>query len=223
MDSAISNAVSFTHPSLPSSKTSMAKPNHYSPQRFCLLCLIATPQYLNLLPLPLSPYLSVRIRCRKDISDMFSETLICFGATSTTVDEDVNCDASTEICIESIFPESEEVDVCISQAIDSVGLKEIPSYEVKTGEHCDWIKKTQESFDPVEVSEGLWIVPEWKTPPGVEAINIVLNPGLAFGTGPTTRLCLLLLQGLIKGGEYFLDYGTGSGILTIAALKVIIS
>lgn len=50
-----------------------------------------------------------------------------------------------QICIESIFPESEDVDVCISQAADSVGLKMIPSYEVKTGEHYDWIKKTQVS------------------------------------------------------------------------------
>ncbi|XVF78567.1 hypothetical protein PTKIN_Ptkin14bG0144600 [Pterospermum kingtungense] len=169
----------------------------------------------------ISPYLCVRIRCKKDIADMFSEALMCFGASSTTLDEDDNADTSNEIYIESIFPESEDVDVCISRAADSVGLKEIPSYEVKTGEQYDWIKKTQESFDPVEVTEGLWIVPEWKTPPDVQATNIILNPGLAFGTGehPTTRLCLLLLQRLIKGGEHFLDYGTGSGILAIAALK----
>lgn len=53
-------------------------------------------------------------------------------------------------------------------------------------------------------------------------MNIILNPGLAFGTGehPTTKLCLQLLHSLIKGGECFLDYGTGSGILAIAALKV---
>lgn len=56
----------------------------------------------------------------------------------------------------------------------------------------------------------------------LQATNIILNPGLAFGTGehPTTKLCLLLLRRLIKGGEYFLDYGTGSGVLAIAALKV---
>ncbi|XVF04264.1 hypothetical protein REPUB_Repub05bG0067700 [Reevesia pubescens] len=169
----------------------------------------------------ISPYLSVRILCRKDIADMFSEALMCFGASSTTMDEDDNFDTSNEICIESIFPEFEDVDVCISKAADSLGLTEMPSYEVKTGEQCDWIKKTQESFDPVEVTEGLWIVPERKTPPDVQATNIILNPGLAFGTGehPTTRLCLLLLQRLIKGGERFLDYGTGSGILAIAALK----
>ncbi|KAK8691303.1 hypothetical protein V6N13_074818 [Hibiscus sabdariffa] len=51
----------------------------------------------------------------------------------------------------------------------------------------------------------------------VEATNIVLNPGI--GEHPTTRLCLLLLQRLIKGGEYYLDYGTGSGIFAVEALK----
>lgn len=56
----------------------------------------------------------------------------------------------------------------------------------------------------------------------VQAKNIIINPGLAFGTGdhPTTKLCLLLLHDSIKGGELFLDYGTGSGILAIAAVKV---
>ncbi|XP_022733494.1 uncharacterized protein LOC111287303 [Durio zibethinus] len=169
----------------------------------------------------LSPYLSVRIRCRNDIADMFSEALMCFGASSTTVGELDNGDTSDEICIESIFPELEDVDVCISQAADSIGLKEIPSYEVKAGEQYDWIKQTQESFDPIEVTKRTLDCPEWKTPQDVQATNIILNPGLAFGTGehPTTRLCLLLLQRLIKGGEHFLDYGTGSGILAIAALK----
>lgn len=83
----------------------------------------------------------------------------------------------------------------------------------------------QESFSPVEVTEGIWIVPEWISPPNLQATTIInLNPGLAFGTGdhPTTKLCLLLLHDLIKGAETVLDYGTGSGILAIAALKVFI-
>ncbi|KAJ0101688.1 hypothetical protein Patl1_04721 [Pistacia atlantica] len=166
-------------------------------------------------------YLSVRIRCQKHLIDDFSEALLCFGASSTSVDEEDGCESSDEIFIDSIFPESEDVDTCISCAVDSIGLKEIPSYEVKIGDQYNWIQKTQESFHPVKVTEGLWIVPEWRTPPDGEATNIILNPGLAFGTGehPTTMLCLLLLQGLIKGGELFLDYGTGSGILAIAAIK----
>ncbi|EXC08471.1 hypothetical protein L484_009614 [Morus notabilis] len=153
--------------------------------------------------------------------DMLSEALLCFGANSTSIDEKDTDESSDEICINSIFPEGHDINSCISHAADSIGLKELPRYEVRVGEQYDWIKKTQESFNPVKVAEGLWIVPEWKTPLDLQATNIILNPGLAFGTGEhaTTKLCLLLLHGLIKGGEHFLDYGTGSGILAIAALK----
>ncbi|XP_021821698.1 uncharacterized protein LOC110763255 [Prunus avium] len=168
-----------------------------------------------------SPFLSVQIRCQKHFADMLSEALLCFGASSTSIEEEDNYDGKDEICIDSIFPVGEDVNTCISRASDSISLKEIPSYEVRMGEQFDWIKKTQESFHPVEVTEGLWIVPEWRIPPDAQATNIILNPGLAFGTGehPTTKLCLLLLHGLIKGRELFLDYGTGSGILAIAAVK----
>uniref|UniRef100_A0A0D3AMB7 ETFB lysine methyltransferase n=1 Tax=Brassica oleracea var. oleracea TaxID=109376 RepID=A0A0D3AMB7_BRAOL len=186
-----------------------------------------------------APYLSVRIHCPKHVVDPFSEALLCFGASSVAVDEgdddeedeDVTSGsslASKEICIESIFPVNEEVKMCISQAANSIGLKEIPKFKVEMGDEQDWVSKNQESFQPIEIAERLWIVPEWTSPPSftilckvAEGVNIILNPGLAFGTGehPTTKLCLLLLQSLIKGGEAFLDYGTGSGILAIAALK----
>ncbi|CAA7049095.1 unnamed protein product [Microthlaspi erraticum] len=169
-----------------------------------------------------APYLSVRIHCPKHVVDPFSEALLCFGASSVSVDGDNESTASSkEICVESIFPVDQEVKMCISQAANSIGLKEIPNFQVEMGDEIDWIAKNQESFQPVEIAEGLWIVPEWTSPPVAEAVNIILNPGFAFGTGehPTTKLCLLLLQNLIKGGEAFLDYGTGSGILAIAALK----
>ncbi|GLT72156.1 hypothetical protein SLA2020_441120 [Shorea laevis] len=168
-----------------------------------------------------SSYLSVHIRCPKEVADMLSEALLCFGASSTTMDEEDASENSDKISIDSIFPEGQDVNVCISHAAKSIGLKEIPNYEVKMGEQYDWIQKTQESFHPVEVTEGVWVVPEWITPPDVQATNIILNPRLAFGTGehPTTKMCLLLLHSLIKGGELVLDYGTGSGVLAIAALK----
>jgi ribosomal protein L11 methyltransferase len=68
----------------------------------------------------------------------------------------------------------------------------------------------------------LWIVPSWHKAPDAGAINIVLDPGLAFGTGshPTTKLCLAWLEGVIRGGESVIDYGCGSGILAIAAMKL---
>lgn len=168
-----------------------------------------------------SPYLSVHIQCNRDFADMLSEALLCFGASSTSIDEQDSYEQNEEICISSIYDISKDVQKSISHAADSIGLKDLPSYKVVKGYHSDWIKEIQESFHPVEITEGLWIVPEWRTPLDLKATNIILNPGLAFGTGdhPTTKLCLLLLHDIIKGGEYFLDYGTGSGILAIAAVK----
>ncbi|EPS69084.1 hypothetical protein M569_05682, partial [Genlisea aurea] len=183
-----------------------------------------SPQPLNIGDNSLtSPYLSVRISCPRIVADGFSECLMCFGASSATVDGvDADTDDAAEIWINSLFDIDLDVKDCISRAADSVGLNSTPGLEVEMLDHTDWIRKTQDSFHPVEVAEGFWIVPEWREPPVPEAINIILNPGLAFGTGehPTTKLCLLQLRELIKGGEYVLDYGTGSGILAIAALKL---
>ena len=86
----------------------------------------------------------------------------------------------------------------------------------------DWVAKSKNEFGPIRVSPRLWIVPSWHTPPEPDAINLILDPGLAFGTGShaTTRLCLRWLESRIAGGEAVLDYGCGSGILAIAALKL---
>ncbi|MFM9970579.1 MAG: 50S ribosomal protein L11 methyltransferase [Burkholderiales bacterium] len=86
----------------------------------------------------------------------------------------------------------------------------------------DWVRQTQAQFEPQKISDRLWIVPSWHAAPDPTAINIKLDPGLAFGTGshPTTRLCLEWLVQSLRGGESVLDYGCGSGILAIAALKL---
>ncbi|KAI4322967.1 hypothetical protein L6164_022612 [Bauhinia variegata] len=167
-----------------------------------------------------SPYLAVLIHCPKDVADVLAEALLCFGASSASMDEDDAHDNTNEICISSIFAEDEDINMCVSLAADSIGLKKIPRFEVKIGEH-EWMKKVEESFHPTEITKDLWVVPKWRTPPDVHATNIILNPGLAFGTGEhaTTKLCLLLLHSHIEGGECILDYGTGSVILAIAALK----
>ncbi|WVZ02474.1 hypothetical protein V8G54_023280 [Vigna mungo] len=170
---------------------------------------------------PPAPYTSVLIHCPKDSADMLSEALLSFGASSVSMDQGDVSQSTDEICISSIFPEVEDINISILHAADSIGLKEIPRYEVKIYEEDDWMKRSQESLHPVQITEWLWVVPQWCTPPDVQATNIIVNPGLAFGTGEhaTTKLCLLLLHGCIKGGEDILDYGTGTGILAIAALK----
>ncbi len=87
----------------------------------------------------------------------------------------------------------------------------------------DWVRATQAQFDPIPLGGPLWIVPSWHTPPdtSAEAVNLVLDPGLAFGTGshPTTRMCLQWLVRERPTGTV-LDYGCGSGILAIAAAKL---
>ncbi|XP_042423668.1 ribosomal protein L11 methyltransferase-like [Zingiber officinale] len=169
-----------------------------------------------------SPYLSVRIRCLKRDADMLSDALLCFGANSASMDELSDSHDLDEIWITCIFADHQDVYTCISQAVGSFGLNYVPKYEISAGKICDWTTNVQESFHPIEVVTGLWIVPKWREPPDLQATNIILDPGMAFGTGehPTTKLCLMLLHRLLHGGELLLDYGTGSGILGIAAVKM---
>lgn len=89
-------------------------------------------------------------------------------------------------------------------------------------EDRDWVQASREQFKPIRISARLWIVPSWHEPPDPGAINIALDPGLAFGTGshPSTRLALRWLERSVRGGESVLDYGCGSGILAIAAVKL---
>ncbi|MCC7134816.1 MAG: 50S ribosomal protein L11 methyltransferase [Nitrosomonas sp.] len=111
----------------------------------------------------------------------------------------------------------------IMQAItQSAHLLAQPAYSVTDIQEQDWVRLTQSQFSPIQISPQLWIVPSWHTPPDPTAINLKLDPGIAFGTGshPTTRLCLEWLGETVQPSDSVLDYGCGSGILAIAALKL---
>jgi ribosomal protein L11 methyltransferase len=95
-------------------------------------------------------------------------------------------------------------------------------YKVEQLEDKDWVREWMDSFHPMRFGRRLWICPSWREVPEPEAVNVMLDPGLAFGTGthPTTALCLEWLDGQELAGKTVIDFGCGSGILGLAALKL---
>ncbi len=120
----------------------------------------------------------------------------------------------------TLFAQSANVHEILTHAAQQAEF-DLPDYTIDHVAEQDWVRLTQAEFDPIRISERLWIIPSWHQAPDDKAINLKLDPGLAFGTGshPTTRLCLQWLDQHISGGETLLDYGCGSGILAIAAKK----
>lgn len=100
--------------------------------------------------------------------------------------------------------------------------KRLSSFSISKVEQQDWVRTSLDQFQPQQFGNRLWVCPSWIEPPHLDAINVMLDPGLAFGTGthPTTKLCLQWLDQHIHGKEQVIDYGCGSGILAVAALKL---
>ncbi len=170
------------------------------------------------------------------VADELSDALLAQGALSVSV-EDACAGTATEtplygepgMPVETAWPQSLINALCerttdpaqlIAAACAQIGLAQAPAYRVKPVAEQDWVRRSQSQFAPLRISDKLWIVPSWAMAPDPDAVNLVLDPGLAFGTGshPSTRLCLQWLERTIRGGERVLDYGCGSGILAIAAL-----
>ncbi len=86
----------------------------------------------------------------------------------------------------------------------------------------DWERVCMDDFKPQRFGKGLWVCPSWSEIPDPKAVHVILDPGLAFGTGthPTTSLCLTWLEQADLKDKSLIDYGCGSGILALAALKL---
>lgn len=132
----------------------------------------------------------------------------------------------TESRVVALFDPAPDLLGRIAAAAIEAGIDDLPEIELEDVEEQDWVRLTQAQFDPIRVNERLWIVPSWHAVPDPDAVSLVLDPGLAFGTGshPTTFLCLQWLSDTLRGGAgtqlRVLDYGCGSGILGIAAARL---
>lgn len=118
-----------------------------------------------------------------------------------------------------IFTVDSEIDAVIEYLEGQLGQK-LPPHRVEVLEDKDWVRAWMDHYHPMRFGERLWVVPSWTPPPEPDAINMLLDPGLAFGTGthPTTALCLEWLDSLDLKDKVIIDYGCGSGILAVAAL-----
>jgi ribosomal protein L11 methyltransferase len=183
-------------------------------------------------------WLTLTVNADAQYAETLSEALLELGALSVDM-LDADADTPDEQAIfgepgeptahlwlhnrvTALFDEDAPIDSIMQQAAQAIGLQQTPAYTTEKLEDNDWVRLTQSQFEPIRISRRLWIVPTWHTASDPSAINITLDPGLAFGTGshPTTRLCLRWLDANLRGGESVLDYGCGSGILAIAALKL---
>ena len=187
-------------------------------------------------------WLLLKIQANENTADAISDALMRIGALSASI-EDANAETVNE---QAIFGEPSSADIqypppgiwqqnivsaMFDEDTDINHVIQVLStettilnfeYSTETIAEQDWVRATQAQFDPIKITDKLWIVPTWHVAPNSDAINIVLDPGLAFGTGShvTTHLCLEWLTWQSLQNKSVLDYGCGSGILAIAAKKL---
>ncbi|MFO1420013.1 MAG: 50S ribosomal protein L11 methyltransferase [Candidatus Competibacteraceae bacterium] len=121
-----------------------------------------------------------------------------------------------------LFDAQTDIEVVKGQLRRFLHTPVLPECRLTHLEERNWVRAWMDDFHPMRFGRRLWICPTCQTPPEPEAVNIRLDPGLAFGTGthPTTALCLEWLDGADLAEQTVLDYGCGSGILAIAAAKL---
>ncbi len=183
------------------------------------------------------PWQELRITADSTHAEALSDALFDLGALSVSI-EDAAAGTAEEkpifgepgepvdqlwekSIVVALLEEDASAELMAAAAANAVRIA-LPPYTVSVVEDQDWVRLTQAQFDPIPISNRLWITPTWHDCPDPTAVSIQLDPGLAFGTGshPTTRLCLKWIDANLKNGETVLDYGCGSGILAIAAKKL---
>lgn len=179
-------------------------------------------------------WLSLKIAADQEQAESLADALLAAGALAVSI-EDRDAGTAAEEAqfgepgeaeprawrrnwVVALLPDGTDVPTLLAR----LGLAANAEHTVEAVPEQDWVRLTQAQFNPIRITDRLWIVPSWHVAPRPDAVNIELDPGLAFGTGshPTTRLCLIWLADHLHGGEMVLDYGCGSGILAIAAARL---
>jgi len=181
-------------------------------------------------------FVALRFDAPAATAEAWSDAMLAAGAASVDA-ADANAGTGDEtprygepghegalwsVCrLTALFAADADVEASVRRAAASLGV-ETPAFTLENLAEQDWVRRTQAQFGPLRIAERLWVIPSWCEPVDPQAINLELDPGLAFGTGshPTTRLCLRWLAANLAPGQSVLDYGCGSGILAIAAAKL---
>jgi ribosomal protein L11 methyltransferase len=183
-------------------------------------------------------WLSVTLEAESERAEALSEALMDRGALSVSI-EDADAGTAAErpqfgepghlpsglwdhSRVVALVEADAELLPLLSAAAAEAGFYAVPPFTVEEVAEQNWVQLTQSQFDPIRITDRLWIVPSWHEAPDPAAINIELDPGMAFGTGshPTTHLCLAWIVDNVGPGDTVLDYGCGSGILGIAAARM---
>ena len=176
------------------------------------------------------PWIQIRINATAKTADKVSNMLLGRGAQAVTFMDAQDVPVYEPLPGETpLWGETEvmglfdaETDPAPTIAFFQQIFGEDVGYNVEQLEDKDWVREWMDHFHPMQFGKRLWICPSWRDVPNPDAVNVMLDPGLAFGTGthPTTALCLQWLDGLDLAGKTVVDFGCGSGILGIAALKL---
>lgn len=173
-------------------------------------------------------WLQLRLAITPDQAEHFEQVLLDLGAVSVTfMDAEDQPILEPDLGTTPLWSHTHLL-VLFEQDVDEQALMNhlqllcgnaLPQHELEVIEDQDWERSWMDNFHPMRFGRRLWIVPSWHEAPEPDAVNLLLDPGLAFGTGthPTTALCLEWLDGQPLAGCSVLDFGCGSGILAIAA------
>ncbi|MCW8879430.1 MAG: 50S ribosomal protein L11 methyltransferase [Kangiellaceae bacterium] len=178
------------------------------------------------------PWLQLRLNTTEQFAEQVGDALMEIGALSVTLmdAEDVpilepapgETPLWQNVHMMILFDADSDTGQILEDWRNHSLSKQTDNEKFELLEDKDWEREWMDRFEPMRFGERLWICPSWKPIPEPDAVNVMLDPGLAFGTGthPTTSLCLAWLEGLDLEGKTIIDYGCGSGILAIAALKL---